>query len=260
MFYSVRHVTRFRYSNPVRESVMELKMQPRSESHQALRNFQIITKPRIAPGYEQFWKPGNPDPRGRLLATFQTIRQTAVAEIRAGERGGYLVYVVVEKELEDLAKPTQARIGGAVFQAAGARVIRSAIQARNGPKPSVVLYCSAAAPSRANTSACALASSSIGNVSGAGRPPANERTSGRSVTLRISRIADAFTLPARFENVGDLMRPPCACGAAHRWARGAGSASVPSAWRERPWCACASRQGCGATFPRRAHQGWLYRA
>src|SRR6266567_639767 len=46
MFYSVRHVTRFRYSNPVRESVMELKMQPRSESHQALRNFQIATKPR----------------------------------------------------------------------------------------------------------------------------------------------------------------------------------------------------------------------
>jgi transglutaminase-like putative cysteine protease len=46
MFYSVRHVTRFRYSNPVRESVMELKMQPRSESHQALRNFQINTKPR----------------------------------------------------------------------------------------------------------------------------------------------------------------------------------------------------------------------
>jgi hypothetical protein len=78
----------------------------------------IVTKPRIAPGYEQFWKPGNPDPRGRLLATFQTIRQTAIAEIRAGERGGYLVYVVVEKELEDLSKPTQARSGAAVFQEA----------------------------------------------------------------------------------------------------------------------------------------------
>jgi transglutaminase-like putative cysteine protease len=46
MFYSVRHITRFRYSNPVRESVMELKMQPRSETHQALRNFQISTMPR----------------------------------------------------------------------------------------------------------------------------------------------------------------------------------------------------------------------
>ena len=54
--------------------------------------------------------------RGRLLATFQTIRQTATAEIRAGERGGYLVYVVVDRELEDLSRPTQARIGNAIFQ------------------------------------------------------------------------------------------------------------------------------------------------
>ena len=46
MFYSVRHVTRFRYSNPVRQSVMELRMQPRSEGHQSLRNFQIATMPR----------------------------------------------------------------------------------------------------------------------------------------------------------------------------------------------------------------------
>ena len=46
MFYSIRHITRFRYSNPVRESVMELKMQPRSEAAQALRNFQIATHPR----------------------------------------------------------------------------------------------------------------------------------------------------------------------------------------------------------------------
>lgn len=76
----------------------------------------IVSKPRIAPGFEQFWKSGNPDARGRLLATFQTIRQTATAEIRAGERGGYLVYVVVERELEDLARPTQARIGNAIFQ------------------------------------------------------------------------------------------------------------------------------------------------
>ncbi|MBA4188976.1 MAG: hypothetical protein C0467_13345 [Planctomycetaceae bacterium] len=76
----------------------------------------IVSKPRIAPGFEQFWKRGNPEPRGRLLATFQTIRQTATAEIRAGERGGYLVYVVVYKELEDLPKPAQARGASAVFQ------------------------------------------------------------------------------------------------------------------------------------------------
>ncbi len=46
MFYSIRHVTRFRYSTPVRESVMELRVQPRSEGPQSLRNFQITTNPR----------------------------------------------------------------------------------------------------------------------------------------------------------------------------------------------------------------------
>jgi len=46
MHYSIRHITRFRYSSPVRESVMELRMQPRSEGIQALRSFQIVTNPR----------------------------------------------------------------------------------------------------------------------------------------------------------------------------------------------------------------------
>jgi hypothetical protein len=77
----------------------------------------IVTRPRIAPGYEQFWKSGNSDPRSRLLATFQTIRQTAVVEIRTGERGGYEVYVLVEKELEDLPRPSRQMVG-AVFQEA----------------------------------------------------------------------------------------------------------------------------------------------
>ena len=77
----------------------------------------IETKPRIMPGYEQIWRSGNPDPRGRLLATFQTLRQTVVIEIRTGERGGYLVSVVVEKEMEDVAKPTRQKVG-AVFQEA----------------------------------------------------------------------------------------------------------------------------------------------
>jgi transglutaminase-like putative cysteine protease len=46
MFYSIRHVTRFRYATPVRDSVMELRMQPRSEGPQVLRSFQINTNPR----------------------------------------------------------------------------------------------------------------------------------------------------------------------------------------------------------------------
>jgi hypothetical protein len=72
---------------------------------------EVRTLPRIAAGYEQPWKPGTPDARERLLATFQTIRHHAIVRIQAGERGGYRVYVEVYKELEDLSRPSAATVG-----------------------------------------------------------------------------------------------------------------------------------------------------
>ena len=62
----------------------------------------IETIPRIAPGFEQFWKTSTPDSHQRLLATFQTMRHYAVAKIWAGERGGYRVSIEVYKEQEIL--------------------------------------------------------------------------------------------------------------------------------------------------------------
>jgi transglutaminase-like putative cysteine protease len=46
MFYSVRHITRYRYDAPVRESVMQLYVQPKSEGAQRLQSFQVTTNPR----------------------------------------------------------------------------------------------------------------------------------------------------------------------------------------------------------------------
>ena len=46
MFYSIRHSTRFRYSDNVRQSVMEVRMQPRSEGNQTVRQFELSTDPR----------------------------------------------------------------------------------------------------------------------------------------------------------------------------------------------------------------------
>ena len=46
MFYSIRHLTRFRYSLPVSESMMELRMQPRSEGPQRCLSFEIKVSPR----------------------------------------------------------------------------------------------------------------------------------------------------------------------------------------------------------------------
>ena len=76
MFYSIRHVTRFRYSSPVRECVMELRMQPRSESHQALRNFQIVTRPRA-----QFY--AYTDHFGNAVYHFNVLREHPELRIEA---------------------------------------------------------------------------------------------------------------------------------------------------------------------------------
>lgn len=45
MYYTIRHVTRFRYSTSVSESIMEVRMQPRSEGLQRCLQFTLSTKP-----------------------------------------------------------------------------------------------------------------------------------------------------------------------------------------------------------------------
>lgn len=46
MFYNIRHLTRFRYAAPVRESLMELHMHPRSEGPQRCMGFEVNVTPR----------------------------------------------------------------------------------------------------------------------------------------------------------------------------------------------------------------------
>ena len=45
MRYSVRHVTRFTYDTPITESVMEARMQPRSDGFQRCMHFALTTTP-----------------------------------------------------------------------------------------------------------------------------------------------------------------------------------------------------------------------
>ena len=46
MFYAIRHFTRYRYSRPVWQSLMELRMHPRSENTQRCFTFQLSVSPR----------------------------------------------------------------------------------------------------------------------------------------------------------------------------------------------------------------------
>ncbi len=80
MFYYIRHTTRFRYSSPVRESVMELRMQPRSEGPQMLRSFQINTNPR-AQLYAYTDHFGNAVYHFNVLREHEELRIEAVAVI-----------------------------------------------------------------------------------------------------------------------------------------------------------------------------------
>ncbi|HUA98166.1 MAG TPA: transglutaminase family protein, partial [Terracidiphilus sp.] len=45
-FYSIRHLTRFRYARPVSESIMETRMHPRSDSTQICLTFSLSVSPR----------------------------------------------------------------------------------------------------------------------------------------------------------------------------------------------------------------------
>ena len=45
-FYSIRHLTRFRYSQPVSESIMETRMHPRSDARQHCLAFSLSVSPR----------------------------------------------------------------------------------------------------------------------------------------------------------------------------------------------------------------------
>ena len=84
MFYSVRHVTHFRYNAPVRESVMELRMQPRSEGPQTLRSFQIATNPR-AQLYAYTDHLGNAVYHFNMLREHEELRIEAQAVVEIGQ-------------------------------------------------------------------------------------------------------------------------------------------------------------------------------
>jgi hypothetical protein len=76
----------------------------------------IETIPRIAPGFEQPWRPGSPDFAQRLHAFLQSIRHRCVVQISTANDGGYFIDVKVFKELEDIAQPSRATAGPPVFR------------------------------------------------------------------------------------------------------------------------------------------------
>ena len=49
MIYQTRHITRYTYSAPIRESIMEVRMQPRSDGVQRCAEFNLTVRPHARP-------------------------------------------------------------------------------------------------------------------------------------------------------------------------------------------------------------------
>jgi hypothetical protein len=77
----------------------------------------IETKPRVAPGVLQWFKPGSPEFYQRVLATTQSYRHRVTILVQPADpsQGGFFIHVVAVRELEDLPRPIQSSIGNAIF-------------------------------------------------------------------------------------------------------------------------------------------------
>ena len=70
----------------------------------------IDTKPTIAAGVLEPWRKNSVDCEDRWLATFQTIRRSAVVRV-VPDSAGYLIYLSVYNEIEDMKTAMGATIG-----------------------------------------------------------------------------------------------------------------------------------------------------
>jgi transglutaminase-like putative cysteine protease len=89
MFYSIRHCTRFRYSAPVSESLMEARMHPRTEGTQRCLTFQLSVSPKarvtsyrdyMGNTIHHFEVPGN-------HTELMIVAESLVDSLQQGERG-----------------------------------------------------------------------------------------------------------------------------------------------------------------------------
>ncbi len=77
----------------------------------------IKTRPRVKPGLVQPFVPGSTEFYDRLLATFQSYRHWVQVKIEPAspDLGGYMIFVQVFEELEDLPRPVRATAGAVLY-------------------------------------------------------------------------------------------------------------------------------------------------
>jgi transglutaminase-like putative cysteine protease len=116
VMYTIKHLTRFRYSSPVSESVMEVRMQPRRDEAQHCLSFELTTQPsaRITVSRDYL---GNIihhfdllRPHSELTITARALVSTSAAPVTAQLRPGdwgALDALVEEGDYVDMLIPSQ---------------------------------------------------------------------------------------------------------------------------------------------------------
>jgi hypothetical protein len=113
-----------------------------SREQQARRGGEVWSEGRIETAYQTgatWLEPHREDSVGsfnRWESTFQTVRRRAVVRV-IPDAAGYLVEVIVEKELEDLPNPEKATAGAAIFRNDGSlpsRRLEEVSRTRSSPR------------------------------------------------------------------------------------------------------------------------------
>jgi transglutaminase-like putative cysteine protease len=130
MFYAIRHFTRYRYSRSVWQSMMEVRMHPRSEGHQRCFVFQLSVNPRARIfGYTDSY--GNlvhhfdlPSRHGQLTIISDALVdidvQPSIPEIMEYQRWQELEDLIEKKDYWDMLMPSHfARSSPELEQLAG---------------------------------------------------------------------------------------------------------------------------------------------
>jgi hypothetical protein len=113
-----------------------------SREQRARRGGEVWSEGRIDTAYQTgatWLEPHRNDSVGtfnRWESTFQTIRRRAVIRV-IPDASGYLVEVIVEKELEDLPSPEKATAGAAIFRSDGSlpsRRLEEVSRLRSSPR------------------------------------------------------------------------------------------------------------------------------
>jgi hypothetical protein len=113
-----------------------------SREQRARRGGEVWSEGRIETAYQSgatWLEPHRGDSVGtfnRWESTFQTIRRRAIVRV-VPDAAGYLVEVIVEKELEDLPNPEKATAGAAIFRNDGSlpsRRLEEVSRLRSSPR------------------------------------------------------------------------------------------------------------------------------